>query len=103
MSPFCCWFLAYVTVFSSANAAATLAGESSALADAAADRADALCGDWENATVTATTLPEGSAATVSLTDGAQGKHIAFGIPRGATGPAGVTFALVDGTLYITTD
>lgn len=91
------------TAISNANAAATSAGEAGSSASSAASRANAVSEDWENATVTATTLPEGSSATVSLTDGAQGKHIAFGIPRGATGPAGVTFRLDGTTLYITTD
>jgi hypothetical protein len=46
--------------------------------------------DFENATATATTLAEGEAATVSLTDGALGKEFAFGIPKGDKGEKGDT-------------
>lgn len=78
---------------------------------------------WNNAQVTASTLPEGSEATAGMTDDGQKKIIALGIPRGATGatgpqgpkgdkgdtgpqgpmgPAGVKFTLSGTTLTITT-
>lgn len=87
------------TAISNANAAATSAGE-------AANRAGAVADDWENVSISATTLDPGSSATATIKDGASGKEITLGIPRGATGatgPAGVTFRLDGTTLYITTD
>ena len=61
-------------------------------ANAATTRANEVSVSWENATAAATTLAPGSAATVSLTSGADGKKLTFGIPRGETGAAGAAGA-----------
>jgi len=58
--------------------------------NAATDAMTEMTEDFENATATATTLAEGEAATVSLTDGALGKEFAFGIPKGDKGEKGDT-------------
>ena len=59
--------------------------------NAATDAMTEMTEDFENATATATTLAEGEAATVSLTDGALGKEFAFGIPKGDKGDTGTSF------------
>ena len=97
-----------------AAAASSAAQAADAAAEAANDAADAANSEadaWENAEITAETLSEGSAATVTVSEADGKKNIAFGIPRGATGKAGltgpagksgVTFSLSGTKLYITT-
>lgn len=95
-----------LTATSNANAAASNATTSADNADASAQRADAaaaVASRWGNATVSATTLPEGSAATATLSERDGNPHITYGIPVGRTGPAGVTFRLDGTTLYIDTE
>lgn len=80
-------------------------------ANAAAAAANSIAALWEGATVEATTLAAGSAATLDVTEADGKKTLSFGIPRGATGaqgpkgdtgPSGVTFRLSGTSLYITT-
>ena len=113
------------TAASDANGAAASAAEAAQNADekaavaqtaqeaanAAAAAANAIAALWEGATVEASTLEAGSAATLDVTEENGKKKLTFGIPRGATGAAGakgdtgksgVTFRLSGTSLYITT-
>lgn len=94
------------TAVSETNAAAVGARDAAQDAQSAVSKADAVTAAWSGASATAQTLTPGSAATVSVeTDENGTKQFTFGIPRGEkgdTGPAGVTFRLSDGTLYIDT-
>ena len=97
------------TAISETNAAATLAAEAAQEAQGAVADADRVTTAWGNATATAQTLAPGSAATVNVNAGEDGgRQFLFGIPKGEkgdkgdTGPAGVTFRLSSGTLYIDT-
>ena len=71
-----------------ANAASTTANSASQRAQQAADLVEEIVDDYGDATATATSLPSGSAPTVSLVDGSSGKEFRFGIPAGAKGDKG---------------
>ena len=102
-----------------ASTAATRANTSAEGADGAANAANAAAaaagtetGKWSNATVEATTLAAGAAATMGITEKNGVKHLTFGIPRGNdgadgakgdTGSSGLTVRLVGTSLYIDTN
>lgn len=90
------------TAAGAANRAAAAAAQSAGLADtaarnasAAAASANAAAQKIEGMTVSASGLEEGSQPTAAISEQDGAKHIAFGIPAGATGPKGDTGATPD--------
>lgn len=68
-----------------ADTAAENANTKAGLANTAASAANAAAGKIDNMTVAATTSPEGSQASVTITEVNGHKHVAFGIPKGDKG------------------
>lgn len=68
-----------------ANTAAGTANASATAANAATAAANTAAGKIDNMTVAATTSPEGSQASVTITEVNGHKHVAFGIPKGDKG------------------
>ena len=86
------------TAAGAANSAAAAAAQSAGLAgnaSAAAASANAAAQKIEEMTVSASGLEEGSQPTAAISEQDGAKHIAFGIPAGATGPKGDTGATPD--------
>lgn len=90
------------TAAGAANSAAAAAAQSAGLADTAAGNASAAAASAnaaaqkiEEMTVSASGLEEGSQPTAAISEQDGAKHIAFGIPAGATGPKGDTGATPD--------
>lgn len=81
-----------------AQSAAGTASNAAAAANTAAQTANTAAASIDGMTATASALPAGSAPTVSVTDGENGKVVALGIPDGAKGDPGVTPALSIGTV-----
>lgn len=73
------------TAANTANTAASNANAKATLADTAATTANTAAGKIDNMTVAATTSPEGSQASVTITEVNGHKHVAFGIPKGDKG------------------
>lgn len=99
------------TAAEKANTSADNADEAATKANAAATAAEAETNKWSGATVEATTLAAGAAATMDITEENGVKHLNFGIPRGDDGAdgakgdqgsSGVKFTLSGTALYITT-
>ena len=90
------------TAAGAASSAAAAAEQSAGLADTAAGNASAAAASAnaaaqkiEGMTVSASGLEEGSQPTAAISEQDGAKHIAFGIPAGATGPKGDTGATPD--------
>jgi hypothetical protein len=90
------------TAAGAANSAAAAAAQSAGHADTAAGNASAAAASAnaaaqkiEEMTVSASGLEEGSQPTAAISEQDGAKHIAFGIPAGATGPKGDTGATPD--------
>lgn len=90
------------TAAGAASDAAADAARSAGLADTAAGNASAAAASAnaaaqkiEGMTVSASGLEEGSQPTAAISEQDGAKHIAFGIPAGATGPKGDTGATPD--------